>query len=97
MDLGFVVEFDDGHTVEVRPTSRDLLKLEKLNITPETSGNFEFGYQVAFHGLQRMARQNKLDFTPPGTVEALQDCADIDAIDDEDPEGKGSGQDPATG
>lgn len=94
----FTVEFDDGHKVEVAPTSRDLLKLEKLNITPDECGVFEYAYQGAFVVLQRLHRLGKLDFTPPATVEALQDCADIEVnMDETDPEGKGSGQVPVTG
>ncbi|MFZ5863020.1 MAG: hypothetical protein ACOYXR_09300 [Nitrospirota bacterium] len=85
----FTVVFDDGATVEAEVRSRDLVRLEEAGIDLEAVPPMRGSYILAHAALQRMARQGLTDVAVPETVEALMDVADLEAVEDGDPEGKG--------
>ena len=93
-DQKFEVTFDSGEVVEVVPKSRDIAKLERagVNISEETS--MVGVYAIAFAAMQRMVRTGELDIELPDTAEALEDVADVVAV---DTPGEGSGQVAVTG
>jgi len=93
----FVVSFDDGRRCEAVSSSRDLLRLERDGINPFDRGNIESSYVIAWATLQRLKRAGVIEFDVPETAEELMDQADLLPVDDEDPEGNGSGQGPITG
>lgn len=85
------VTFDDGTVVRVVPKSRDMVGAEAAGHDFTSGGPIRAMYAVAFSALQRMDRKGDLPdgVELPATLEALIDGADVDAEQDEDPEGKG--------
>lgn len=95
----FVVAFDGADPFEVQPTSRDLVKMEKDGIDLQATTPLVGSYTLAYYALSRLDRQDKLPagVQVPKSLDAFMDAADIDAVDDGDPEGNGSGQVPTPG
>lgn len=95
----FVVSFDDGTSIEVQSSSRDMVALEKAGIDLTTMTPILGSYTLAHATLQRLKRVGKIDIDVPDTADELADLADLEPIsaDEEDPEGNGSGQAPITG
>jgi hypothetical protein len=85
------VTFDDGTVVQVVPKSRDMVGAEAAGHDFPTAGPLHGMYAVAFSALQRMARNGDLPegLELPASLADLIDGADVDAEQDEDPEGKG--------
>ena len=91
------IVFDDGREAEVLTSSRDMLALEKAGVDLSALGPVESSYVIAHATLARYKRQGLVDFDIPETSDDLADLADLTYVDDEDPEGKGSGPAPSTG
>lgn len=96
----FTVTFDDGTVIEAQATSRDMVRLEKNNVNLDELGGATGSYVIAHAVLSRLVKTGKLTDEQAAAVPAdpddLMDLADLD-VDDEDPEGNGSGQVPTPG
>ena len=88
----FVVEFDDGPSIEVALKSRDMAVLERDGADFQTTPPIRASYLLAFAALSRMKRQGLIDIDLPVDADALMDVADLEPVADEDAEGNGSGQ-----
>ena len=87
----FIVAFDDAEPFEVQPTSRDLARMEKDGIVLADTTPIIGSYTMAWYALARLDRTGKIPAgVVVGTLEEFMDSADIDAVDDGDPEGNGS-------
>lgn len=91
------VLFDDGTEVEVQLKSRDIAKAERLGFDINTTTESVGSYALVFVALQRMKRIGEIDFDLPKDSEALEDIADLEPVEVDDPEGEGSGQEAVTG
>lgn len=92
----FIVAFDNGDEIKVRPTSRDLLALEREGLDLQAAPQLEATYRIASQALLRLERTKAIAPSAPipATWEGLAEVADIDVEDDE---GEGSGQVATTG
>lgn len=97
--LPVVVTFDDGPSVQIHTSSRDMLALEKDGVKFDEVAPVEATYLLTFYTLKRYERLGRLPegLVLPKDADALADIADIDPVQDEDPEGKAEGQAPSTG
>lgn len=95
--LPVVVSFDDGPSVQIHPSSRDMLALEKAGVVFDELSPIAATYLLAFTTLQRYERLDRLPegLVLPKDADALADVADIDPVQDD--EGKAEGQAPSTG
>lgn len=86
------VTFDDGTEVRIEPKQRDLVGAEAAGHVFEEGHLPVAGmWAVAYAALQRMGRGGALPegLELPATLQEFLDGADVEADEDEDPEGKG--------
>lgn len=99
MNPKFRVMFDNGDSFEVASRTRDYEKLEREGVNIAELPPIRGSYQLAHLVLSRLARTG--DISPseplPESVDGLIDVADLEVVEDDDPEGKDSGQGPRTG
>lgn len=92
------IHFDDGDVVEVRPRLRDMALAERdFHHDYTESGNLTGMYVTALAALGRMKRAGEIDRDLPDTPDGLIEIADLEVVEDPDPEGKGSDPAPTTG
>lgn len=91
-----LVTFDDGETVELDPRPRDMAIAERrYKHDYSEGGGFESMYATALACLSRI--NGTLDREVPDTIDALMLVADVEPVEPEDSEGKGSAPVPGTG
>ena len=95
----FTVTFDNGDTFDLQVRSRDMAKAEAEGFDFGTTPPVRGSYQLALYVLHRLVRSGQIEPTDPlpETVDDLIVVADLEAVEDEDPEGKGSGQEATPG
>lgn len=93
----FTVVFDDGTRVDAQASSRDLVGLEKAGVQLSETAPVQGSYILAHAALSRLKRLGKIDVDVPETADELMDLADIEAEEDPDDAGNGSGQAPTPG
>lgn len=101
-DEVFVVEFEDGTTVEVRPKPKDLARAELAGFDFQQSGPIAATYAAAWAALRRLERSGTLPegVTVPESIDAFLDACDVGQADTgevADDEGEVEGREATSG
>ena len=87
------VTFDDGTSIRLEPRPKDLARAELSGFDFQTGGPIVAAYAVAYATLGRLSRSGVLDdkISLPDSLDAFVDVADVDEIENEDPDAEGEG------